>query len=367
MMMQKFPNNMETDYRSIERYRQYELLRDKSFVFDGARSHGTRLVKDDKTNDLKEEKRYFYIYNIDRTKNLYAGIRETCIKYFNDEKIEFWKNGICEENIVPNHLLSSQISCLNHLFEIRTNSIIVQAVAQAIVGDTIHIIGVKPLNCDIVPEFIAFEVTSDNDYLDELGQAKSLKRGEMCTSIDALIIAETTSGDILIPIEWKYTESYNRCDKSIEDNPNKPSKKEAKGKERLHRYTHLIDQSDYLVSLGEEEYRGSIYYQEPFYQLMRQTLWSEQMLKHKDVERIKAIDYVHVHVVPQKNGSLLQQGYEWGDTMESAWMSHLTDKGKERYKIVSPEIIVDAIEKADKDKNYVKLIKYLRTRYHYDK
>jgi hypothetical protein len=42
---------------------------------------------------------------------------------------------------------------------------------------------------------------------------------------------------------------------------------------------------------------------------MRQTLWAEQMIAHKDSETIKADHYIHVHVIPQENNELLDKIY----------------------------------------------------------
>lgn len=158
---------------------------------------------------------------------------------------------------------------------------------------------VLPVNCDKTPAYIGFEVVSCEDHLNE--QCSS--RGANCTSIDALIIAKHKLGKIyLIPIEWKFTESYPTFDKSTE------GKMKSKGLERQRRYNQLIDDSLQLISL--EKYEGSIYYQEPFYQLMRQTLWSEQVIRHTTTECLQANDYWHIHVVPKVNDTLLDHKYK---------------------------------------------------------
>ena len=38
---------------------------------------------------------------------------------------------------------------------------------------------------------------------------------------------------------------------------------------------------------------------------MRQTLWSEQMIVHKNTETIKVDDYIHIHVIPSENKEYL--------------------------------------------------------------
>lgn len=84
-----------------------------------------------------------------------------------------------------------------------------------------------PISFDKVPAFIAFEVVSDIDHLNE----GMTNRGSNCTSIDAFIYARHSSGELwLIPIEWKYTEHYNNQDKSKEDREAEPQGSNGKGK-----------------------------------------------------------------------------------------------------------------------------------------
>ena len=95
----------------------------------------------------------------------------------------------------------------------------------------------------------------------------------------------------IIPIEWKYTESYPDVDKSKEGVSRSEEGALAdngvcKGVVRMNRYNKLITESEQLRTL--DDYGGSIYYQEPFYQLMRQTLWAEQIIRHNDREQFDA-------------------------------------------------------------------------------
>lgn len=181
-------------------------------------------------------------------------------------------------------------------------------------------------------------------------------RGSNCTSIDAFIYARHSSGELwLIPIEWKYTEHYNNQDKSKEDREAEPQGSNGKGKERMSRYNRLITESVQLKTL--DEYEGSLYYFEPFYQLMRQTLWAENMITHRDAERLKADSFLHIHIIPSENDELLCKKYRKSDdTMEKSWRAMLTDQSK--YVIVSPERLLAPVASA-----YPALIDYLSTRY----
>ena len=290
-----------------------------------------------------DKKQNFYLKNWKQ--NLWEKIETDTISYFKENNIDwhiFARQG---------HLLSSQVCCINHLFPIRHDHDNVLNLAKAVCKDFTDVL---PLPTDdYSPAFIQFESVSDIDHLNE-GKPT---RGTVCTSIDALIYAVHNDGKkYLIPIEWKYTETYDNLDKSTEDRPKEKKGNELRGKERLRRYSKLMDESINLKSLPV--YRESIYYIEPFYQLMRQTLWAEQMIIKKDSERIKADDYIHVHIIPDENTELLNKNYKYSEKpLLDSWQSNL--KNKEKYKIISPESFIRNIDTV----KYQELINYLQTRY----
>jgi hypothetical protein len=202
-------------------------------------------------------------------------------------------------------------------------------------------------------------VVASKDYLHE----KDLKRGEYCTSVDAFVYALDENNERwLIPIEWKYTETYERDDKSIESEPNKEPGNESKGKTRLSRYCNikrdnLIGNSKQLKSLPK--YKHSIYFQEPFYQLMRQTLWAECICNSEEEKVFPAEHFVHIHVCPSKNEELLNKRYAEvtnKPSMEEAWREVLTDQSL--YHLVDPKELLQPIAQT-----YPKLYNYLQSRY----
>lgn len=272
--------------------------------------------------------------------NLYSPIRDKTLTYFSDNGVNWWRG-----SLPSGHTLSSQIACLNHLMPIMEDKDTVLSIINGIRNEFTDVL---PIPCDTNPQYIAFEAVSSKDYLNE----KSTTRGSNCTSVDALIIAKHISGKtILIPIEWKYTESYNNADKSVEGENNR------KGLERQRRYNELITNSEQLVSLNN--YESSVYYQEPFYQLMRQTLWAEQMVAHKEQEIIKADDFLHIHAVPSHNHTLLRKKYKvTGKDMEDSWRECLVDQSK--YTIVDPSKLLAPLREFDK---YKELLDYLQQRY----
>jgi RNA polymerase sigma factor (sigma-70 family) len=286
--------------------------------------------------------------------NFYKSEPGEMLDYFEKNNIAWWGGKEPTGNI-----FSSQIACLNHLFPIRNNKEEVLKIAQVICKDFVDVMKIE--TDKFSPAYIAFEAVSDNDNLNECYNGQKPSRGEFCTSIDALIYAKHKNGDkYIIPIEWKYKESYKNEDKSIENRKGEVEG-ERKGKNRLNSYSDLIKKSTQL-KLKYDDYKNKIYFFEPFYQLMRQTLWSEQMCVNKERETIKADNFIHVNVVPQENTDLLETGFDLierkltktGKSMKDTWMECLYDQDK--YRIISPKELLANL--GDKE-----LLNYLNGRY----
>ena len=319
------------DFKDKECERQQELI-NKSGLFDGMSGDGKFRGKE-----------YPHILK-DGKYNLYAPIREGAMEYFKNNEISWWAGFMPTGNI-----LSSQMACLNHLFAIKNDQEAVLAILNGVKNEFIEVL---PIPSDKEPAYIAFEIVSDKDHLNE----KMSSRGSNCTSIDAFIYARHKSGALwLIPIEWKYTEHYGNEDKSNESREGEATGTNGKGMERMSRYNDLISSSKQLKSL--DEYKGSLYYYEPFYQLMRQTLWAENVIKNKADERLKADDFLHIHVIPSENDELLKKNYKVsGKGMEESWREMITDQ--EKYIIVDPQKLLQPV-----CCKYPELAEYLKLRY----
>ena len=307
----------------------------------------------------------------ERDRNLYNWQDESSVQrvknYFKENKIKWWNlpldvpEGQKPDGLnITRHLVSSQLACINHLFFIKHDKNAVLSIINGISGMPVKFKDVMNIPCDKgTDNYIAFEVVASKDYLHE----KCLKRGELCTSVDALVYALDENNERwLIPIEWKYTETYERNDLSIESDPKKEPGNESKGKTRLSRYCNidgdnLIGNSKQLKSLMD--YKHSIYFQEPFYQLMRQTLWAECICRNKDEKVLPAEHFVHIHVCPTENKELLNKRYaEVTDmpSMEEAWREMLSDQSL--YHLVDPKELMQPIAKT-----YPELYNYLQSRY----
>lgn len=276
--------------------------------------------------------------------NLFEPIRIPALRYFVENRISWWKAQEKDDGTKgPTvHMLSSQIACLNHLYAIKDDADVVLSIANGL-RPGLSFSKVLPILLDKTPGYIAFEVVSKGKWLNE-GKPS---RGANCTSVDALIIAEKDDGERwLIPIEWKYTEVYNVNDDKSQGKA---------GKTRVSHYDKLIDRSDFLKP--ESIYFESVYFFEPFYQLMRQTLWAEQMIKHRNEEWVKADQFLHVHVIPSENKDLLDMTYKKGKGMEETWRLQLK---KDIYQIITPEQLLSPLKGNSK---YSDLINYLAIRY----
>ena len=244
----------------------------------------------------------------DGIRNLYPEIREEVLTYFKLNNVNWWRG-----RYPTGHVLSSQIACLNHLFPIRHSKDAVLKLLHCILPDFVDVFPIP----EQIQGYIQFEaVGGDVNLLNE----GTNTRGSNCTSLDALIYAKHRDGRrFLIPIEWKYVETYGNDDKSVG----------SKGETRKSRYLNLIAQSKQL-----NKNTLSCCWQEPFYQLMRQTLWTEQMLA-RSVSNLEADDYLHLHVVPDENIELLHKKYPFCENgLEATWKSCLVDPSK--YIVISP-------------------------------
>lgn len=320
---------MPSKYQETERTRAENLIKSGNPVFYGGKA-GKYFMTKNRDFVLQEN-----------LKNLYAPICSDAIEYFKLNSISWWGG-----RRPTGHVLSSQIACVNHLFQIRLDKSAVLTILKNVSNDFVDIF---QINTDkYLPAYIQFEAVSDKDYLNE-GQPT---RGNNCTSLDALIYAKHKDGSKwIIPIEWKYTEFYNNQNKALEGFKADPLK--CKGEVRKKRYTDLINNSNQLINTDH-----SCFFFEPFYQLMRQTLWAEQMIKNKEFETIKADNYLHAHVIPAENNNLLNKVYKCsGLDMETTWRKQLNDQTK--YQIVTPRKLLNGIDSL----KYKDLLNYLKTRY----
>ena len=309
-------------FRKIQEKRQVALMNTE--VFDNDPGRGV----------FRGREREFVLQ--DGMHNLYGPIREDALKYFSDNEISWW-----DTSTPTGHTLSSQIACLNHLFPIRHDK---EAVLALLNGVRDEFEDVLPVPCDAQPAessrsaYISFEVVSDKDHLKE-GKPK---RGMNCTSVDAFIYA-VHRGDHkkwLIPIEWKYTESYEK------------TPKERAHQESVKRYVDLAN----LKSSNLKEWILD-YEWNPLYEFARQELLMERIIAKKPLcgfgnkkKALEANDFIHVVVRPNENAEIIED--------IAAFRKTIVEKSK--FIEVDPQTLLAPLQQFEE---YSDLLTYLQTRY----
>jgi hypothetical protein len=263
------------------------------------------LFRDPGAGLFSKKEREFVLH--DATLNFWAGIRNDAIEYFKENSIAWWMG---DENTEPTgHLLSSQVACLNHLYFARQRGDVATAILMTIYDQIVEAV---PLDSG----FVEFEVIGKHNYLNE----RSHTRGANATSVDAAMVGRKKSGsNVLVLIEWKYTECYPEQNKYIP--------------ERYYIYNSFLEEEQSPIVV--EDF-SSLYY-EPFYQLMRQTLLGWKMVQHGEYQ---CDEWIHLHVIPEGNTELRERitspGLRLrGDSMSAAWESVLRDPS--RYIPITPE------------------------------
>lgn len=272
-----------------------------------------------------EKERAFVLKEKDSHHNLFSPIvdgPDGVLKYFHDYGIAWWGENT-ESERPSGHLVSSQIHCLNHLFALRNDQVAIKKIIESATGLNIDKILPSPID---EQGYIAFEFVHKNkELLDENYES----RGARCTSVDAFVYAQLlNSKKVLIPIEWKYTETYDG---------------EEAREESFARYSR--------IHKGSNCHKWtSLYRANPYYELMRQTLLVEQIIKHKDCG-IEADDYFHIMVIPNAH-------VELKSAIVSKYIPTLKDPSK--FHIVNPEQLLSPLQG---NANYSELLNYLSKRY----
>lgn len=313
--------SMKRDFYYGERRRQIKCIENQNnSLFENSKCIGF---------DRKFKTKYDYILRSqDSINNLYSGIREDSIKYFKKYNIAWWQY-LNDSEVPSGHLVSSQIHCLNHLFAFRKDAKAVRLIIDKATGMQFDEVLPSLIDEDD-NSFISFEFALDNDKL--LSEKDDgWRRGSLCTSIDVMIVARKGKDKWLIPIEWKYTETYQGTDKT--------------NKKRMDRYAHLIENSDRLT-VPADGIAHSVYFIEPSYELMRQTLLCEQL-----VRKGYANDFFHINIIPSKHTELRR-------VVESDYVKMLKDRTK--FRIIDPKDFLSPIEEQNL---YPELIDYLKKRY----
>jgi len=237
--------------------------------------------------NYRGQPRFFCLDDEHSSENLYADIKQPAIQYFKERNIT-WHDGLKKGHVPSNHLCCSQSCCINFLYPMTTNPMLLAGVFRHFYPELAEPL---PINKDLrLPNgsfpYMAFEWIGVSDYLGETKRkGRARIRGALFTSADFIFRFKREDGKIQIVLgEWKYTEDYRRLDKGIEIR-----------KQNYHlafnRYGGVFEQRD-------EDLYNALFF-DPFYQLMRLQLLAQEMEYGREMEA----DIVTVlHICPKANG-----------------------------------------------------------------
>jgi hypothetical protein len=272
----------------------------------------------------------------DQNLNIWEGIREDAIAYFHQNSICFWES----INRPTGHLLSSQISCVNHLFYLRQRQDIATAILRGVDRNVKTALLIEKNETD--NGFVVFEENGQRNYLNE----KSRIRGAHSTSIDAVMLGEMKNGTRkLFFINWNYTESFNLYSIVSDD----------KGAFCGQNYIPFLE--DPTSPIKPCKYEGLFI--EPYFKLMRQTLLAHEMIKANEYG---ASDYTYLFIAPNENLELLEVNVAVslipGSKLSETWSNLLKCPGK--YIVQNPQ---DFMEPATYCNDTITITSYLKQRY----
>lgn len=257
--------------------------------------------------------------------NLLPQVRDGALNLFHDLDIP-WHNGI--DDGPSNHLLDSQVQCVNALFAMVGDA---QRIRRAF-GAVLDIADVLEIEDG---RSLTFEYIGDEDVLRE-SPGRPRRRGTMATSCDAAFLYRTSTGRTeLALVEWKYTEDYRQARKPQPD----------KDRTRRRRYEHLVEDPSGPIHGSLIPFDDLL--DEPFYQLVRQQLFADQLERRG----VHGADVVRVlHVLPPENNayqaSLTRASHRaLGDTVDDVWARLL--RRPDRFQHIDPRVFSDPAVTSD--------------------
>ncbi len=313
-------------FRDNEKYR-YESIKSKLFSKQ-AQSPGT----------YKGKPRTFCLADDCSAENLHESIRDEAITYFKVSGIP-WHEGFSDtsggkKTLPSNHLCCSQSMCVNCLSPMMRDAELLTNVFRVFLPALLEPLPFQvdtPLENGKQP-FLNFEYIGTENYL---GETNWGTRGANCTSVDFAFMFRRNDGLIQLVLgEWKYTEEYRG---------RKLPEPEKINSTRLRVYRKAFEHwKDRQADLPNYE----VFFVEPFYQFMRQTLLAQEMERAKEM----GADIVSiVHISPKANREFAlsftsPKLVQYGRTVTEAWSNIAPE---ERFLSINSEDFLGAIGKVE--------------------
>lgn len=269
--------------------------------------------------------------------NLYPPLRGNAgaSQFLRDRRIKWWKSARSGDRPggagPTRNLASSQLACVNFMLPLAGSRTAIAAALSAIDEDIVGIVGINDPEVG-TKSLVEIEWIGLDHALEGPGQKT---RGANTTSIDAFVVAETTSGLRAYLIEWKYVEEYRG--RYLGDG--------AAGATRLERYSAAYAASSFRP--GRTPVTAWFY--EPFYQIMRQRLLADRMVRN---EELGVREAKVVIVVPDANRAyreritspVLAAEFTNARTVEDVLRAALAQP-EGAFACVSPNTMADAVRR----------------------
>ena len=278
--------------------------------------------------------------------NLYPGIRgeDGAIDFFSQRDIKWWTSPASGDKTKADkptrNMASSQVACVNFLLPLARIPGVLLSALRSLDDDVVDVVDISHNGHTSPVEF------------EWIGLGHSLEgsriRGSQNTSIDAFLVAETRQGKRrAYLLEWKYVERYLR---------GKPEFKGegTKGDTRRLRYAERYRASFSSFNPATAPDLDDFLY-EPFYQIMRQRLLADRMVREREL----GIDEAKVVVVvPEQNWAyravsdgrtttspLLAQRFPGLETVEAVMRAALKNPDAQ-FAMVAPRSLLDTVSQS---------------------
>ena len=294
--------------------------------------------------------------------NLYPGIRGTdgAVAFFAQRNIKWWKSSRSGDDTnvegPTRNMASSQVACVNFLLPLAGIPGALSAALRVLDGDVRAVVEIQHEDRTSPVEF------------EWLGIPRSLEggstRGAHNTSVDAFLVAETTTGRRrAYLLEWKYVEQYQST------RPDFKGEGRSGDTRRLRYAEPFRAPSSSFNPEAAPELDDFLY--EPFYQIMRQRLLADRMVQQRELEVDEAKVVV---VVPEDNRAYrivgsgrtttsppLARRFPHLDTVEALMRASLKEPDAQ-FAIVAPSLLLDGVVRSLPDET-MQWAAYWRDRY----
>lgn len=275
--------------------------------------------------------------------NLFEPLRgnDGGVKFFADRSLRWWRSarsGDTQGKDVPTrNMASSQIACVNFLLPLIGIEGALAAVLRTIDSDVQDVMLIDHKKSGTTSPVELEWIGVDRQGVDQpLEKDARAIRGALTTSIDAFLVAKTTTAKRAYLMEWKYVEEYRKYNGSGRRRSPTP-----RG-----RYLDLYndDSSSFNGLAPMEELLD-----EPFYQLMRLRLLADRMVKEQE---LGISDAKLVVVVPEGNTAYrevitsppLKTRFPNCETVSDVFRATLK-RPDDAYGVVCPSTLVNAVER----------------------